>query len=77
MDIEKRLEYLIKKRAELQSSLLILQKESLGIEAASEPSEGKSELKVDLSTLDYDYIYQQLKSNKNKAITEVAKPYKP
>lgn len=69
MDIEKRLEYLIKKRAELQSSILKLQKESLGIAASSETMSIENKQVFDITNIDSDYIYEQLKTNKNKAIS--------
>ena len=69
MDIEKRLEYLIQKRAELQKSILLLQKETLEIETSPKKASTPSVPSYDLNNIDSSYIYEQLKNNKNKAIT--------
>lgn len=69
MDIEKRLEYLIKKRAELKNSIMKLQKESLATATSSEPMCIENKQIFDLTNIDSNYIYAQLKTNKNKAIS--------
>lgn len=71
MDIEKRLEYLIHKRAELQKSILLLQKESLGISPETVINKKiikNSKEETKLSLVDFNRIFEQLKGQKNKLI---------
>ena len=71
MDIEKRLEYLIQKRAELQKSILLLQKESLSISPETVINKKiikNSKEETKLSLVDFNRIFEQLKGQKNKLI---------
>lgn len=71
MDIEKRLNYLIQKRAELQKTIAELQKERLGLNTAfseREKANGGVSGEVTVLELDSNCIFEQVNHSKNRQI---------